>query len=85
MIVKGSRYSEKTETRDDNTNVIATSSSYSTDSYYSVVSEQNDTFERLAGRYLNNSTLYWKIADINKQVRYPDVIPTGTSIRIPLK
>lgn len=84
MIIKGSRYSGKTETRNGETTSLAICSKYTTTSFFTVVSEQGDTFESLAGRFLNNPTLYWQIADINKTVKYPDNIPTGTTIRIPL-
>ena len=85
MIIKGSRYAEKPETRNEETRLIAVSSEYSTDSYYTIVSEQGDTFESIAGRYMNNPMMYWKLADINKNIGYPDYIPTGSSIKIPLK
>lgn len=48
------------------------------------VSRQGDSFERLAAIYLNDSSRYWEIADINPHVEWPDLIQDGTSIRIPL-
>lgn len=85
MIIKGSRYSETTETRNNETKAIAKSSAYSTQAYYTIVSEQGDTFQSLAQRHLNNPSLYWKLADINKSVRFPDEIPAGTVLNIPLR
>lgn len=85
MIIKGSRYSEKIETRNDETKSIAISTPYSTQSYYTIVSEDGDTFQSLAQRHLNNPSLYWKLADVNKTVRYPDAIPAGTVLNIPLR
>lgn len=84
MIVQGSRYSSTSETRNGVTTPVAVSSEYTTNSWFTVVTEQGDSFESLAGTYLNNATLYWKIANLNKTVRYPDYIPVGTTIRIPL-
>lgn len=85
MIIKGSRYSESIETRNGTTNNVATATSYTNESYYTIVTDQGDTFQSLANRYLNNSLMYWKLADINKAISYPDVIPTGSQIKIPLK
>jgi nucleoid-associated protein YgaU len=51
--------------------------------YYQYVSRQNDTFQLLAAKLLNDSNRYWEIADINPQVQWPDVIPTGTVLRMP--
>lgn len=51
--------------------------------YYQYISRQGDTFQVLAARLLNDGNRYWEIADINPQVQWPDVIPTGTVLRIP--
>lgn len=85
MIIKGSRYQEKTETRDGESISIAISNSYSTDSYYTIVTYQDETFASLAYNHLKNATMYWKIADLNKNIPYPDIIPAGTVLKIPLK
>lgn len=84
MIIKGSRYSSSIETRNDETRTIAVPSQYSTSNFMTIISQGGDTFERLAAKYLNNSNMYWKLADINKHVSNIDFIPTGTVIRIPL-
>lgn len=47
-------------------------------------SQDGDTFDLLASKYLGDPTRYWEIADINPQVEWPDRIPTGTTIRIPI-
>jgi nucleoid-associated protein YgaU len=85
LIIKGSRYVETSETRNEDTKVIATASSFATDSYQSVITQQNETFASLASDFLNNPNLYWKIADINKDLGYPDVLPAGTTVRVPFK
>lgn len=48
------------------------------------VSRDGDTFMRLAIKFLGDQSRYWEIADINPHVEWPDTIPTGTSIRIPI-
>lgn len=52
--------------------------------YVLYTSKDGDTFDLLASKHLGDSTRYWEIADINPQVEWPDRIPTGTTIRIPL-
>lgn len=51
--------------------------------YYSHVTSDGDTFQLLAAKLFNDGSRYWEIADINPQVQWPDVIPTGTVLRIP--
>ena len=51
--------------------------------YYQYTTQDGDTFARIAARVLNDPTRYWEVADINPQVEWPDVIPTGTVVRIP--
>jgi nucleoid-associated protein YgaU len=51
--------------------------------YYQYTSREGDTFPILAAKVLNDSSRYWEIADINPQLQWPDVIPTGTVLRIP--
>lgn len=85
MIIKGSRYVETSETRNEDTKVIATASSYTTDAYQSIITQQNETFASLANDFLNNPNLYWKLADINKNLGYPDVIPAGTTVKVPFR
>lgn len=84
MIIKGSRYSATVETRNDNTVSIAVPSSYTTGNFFTIVTQENESFESLAADHLGNPTMYWKIADINKHIQYPDFLPVGTVVRIPL-
>lgn len=51
--------------------------------YYQYTSREGDNFSILASKVLNDSSRYWEIADINPQVQWPDIIPTGTVLRIP--
>lgn len=84
MIIKGSRYSASSETRNGETQTVATPSVYSTGNFYTIVSKSGDTFERLAAQHLNNSNMYWKLADINQHISSVDFIPVGSVVRIPL-
>lgn len=45
---------------------------------------EGDTFDLLAAKFLGDSTRYWEIADINPQLQWPDRIPVGATIRIPI-
>lgn len=42
-----------------------------------------DTFENIAARVYGDSSQYWRIADINPQIKFPLDLTPGTVIRIP--
>lgn len=44
---------------------------------------QGDTILNIAARLLNDDKLWWQIADINPQVKYPEDLVVGSLIRIP--
>jgi nucleoid-associated protein YgaU len=52
--------------------------------YAVYTSRDGDTFALLASQFLGDSTRYWEIADINPQIEWPDRIPAGTVLRIPV-
>jgi hypothetical protein len=52
--------------------------------YVTHVVQAKESFASLASKYLNDERLYWYIADQNPQVKFPDYIPIGTLVRIPL-
>lgn len=52
--------------------------------YITHVVQAKESFSSLAGKYLNDERLYWYIADQNPQIKFPDFIPIGTLVRIPL-
>jgi nucleoid-associated protein YgaU len=56
---------------------------YRATKYTQYVSKQGDTFSLIAARVFNDSSRYWEIADINPQVEWADVIPVGTTLRLP--
>lgn len=46
-------------------------------------SREGDSFELIAQYVLGDPQQYWRIADLNPQVKFPNEIPVGTVIRIP--
>jgi len=76
-----SRYTTKTNNVDSA--VIAVRKGTAPVKYTNYVVKSEDTFENIANRVYRDPSLYWKIADINPHVKFPDAIPLGTIIRIP--
>lgn len=83
MIVTSSRYTPKAETRNGNTVIVATRLKTATPNYLVHRAKYGESFQSLASRYLGSPLFYWKIADLNPHVPFPDFIEEGTSIRIP--
>lgn len=79
-----SRYSTQ-PSPDGNGSYISTRKYGSGSRYHSYTAMEGDTFDRIAYRTLFDSERYWEIADLNPHVPFPDEIPVGTLIRIPLK
>lgn len=79
-----SRYKTATSTKEDDSAVVISARKpiYGTN-YYLYVSKETDTFDLLATRVLGNPALWWKVADLNPHVPFPDQIPVGTTIRLP--
>lgn len=84
MIVKGSRYVADVGVREDEVINIARPVEFEMGNYMVITTKEGESFESLAARYLQNSFLYWKIADCNQQIKYPDYLEPGTRVRIPL-
>lgn len=51
--------------------------------YTSYTAKEGDTFDLIANGFLGDPALYWKVADLNPHVPFPDEIPAGTRIRVP--
>lgn len=51
--------------------------------YFIYVSVQGDRLDKLASKYLGNSSMWWKILDINPEIVNPQDINPGTQLRIP--
>jgi nucleoid-associated protein YgaU len=85
MITNTSRYYANLWERDGVVYNIATKGEkYTSNKTVLITSVDGDTFDKIAARVLGDSTQYWKIASINQTVRFPDFIPAGTVIAIPI-
>lgn len=85
MIVSGSRYKKSVDNKDGvAVNVAIKSDRYVAARTITIVTKYGDTFDTIAARVLGDSTQYWKIAGLNPFVRFPDSIPSGTVLVIPL-
>lgn len=51
--------------------------------YSTVTTKSGQTFQEIAALNLGDPGLYWRIADMNPHVPYPDEIPMGTRLRLP--
>lgn len=51
--------------------------------YTGYVTREGDTFEILAMRVYRDPGQYWRIADLNPQIKFPDKLEAGTFIRLP--
>lgn len=83
MLTSSSRYTTATADKDGESIVIGVRKATTTVQYVTYTARTGDTFSLLATRLYNDPTQYWRIADINPQVKFSDVIPTGETIRIP--
>jgi nucleoid-associated protein YgaU len=63
--------------------LLAVPKDVSSEQYTSYVSRDGDTFDNLATRIYRDPTQYWRIANLNPQVKFPNEIPVGTQLRIP--
>jgi nucleoid-associated protein YgaU len=76
-----SRYTTKIDEKSQQ--VIAVTQKSKTVSYSNYVTRAGESFESIATRLYRDPRQYWRIAEVNPQVKFPDVIETGTLIRIP--
>lgn len=80
MLNTSSRYT--TSTASDGT-VIAVRKPVVSENYSVYTVKEGDTLDLIAATAYNNPTLWWRIADLNPHITYPDDIQAGDSIRIP--
>jgi nucleoid-associated protein YgaU len=85
MINALSRYQSSVDQRDGVARNIAVPKPRISTDYSTYTARDGDTFSALAYRFLGDPTFFWRIADINPQVPFPDRIPAGTQIRIPTR
>lgn len=83
MIQLHSRYRAKNEIRNNSMSVVSVYQKEKVGQYTTYTSRDGDSFEKLANKYLGGPVFYWRIAEINPHVPFPDQIPIGTRIRIP--
>jgi nucleoid-associated protein YgaU len=90
MIFEGSRYQNETVRRVPDHRGVTHPTLYPQRhdarrlfSYRTHRSVIGDRFDVLAHRVLGDAELWWRIADLNPEVFYPDAIPEGTTLRIP--
>ena len=85
MIINGSRYVQSIVTYENQATQIAVQgTTYSPQVVTTITTKSGDTFQKIASHILGDSTQYWKIAKLNPFIKFPDAIPTGSIIRIPL-
>lgn len=63
--------------------ILANRTTVTKSNYYQYISKSGDSFELIASKIFGDGKRYWEIADLNPQVKYPDIIPTGTVLRVP--
>jgi hypothetical protein len=83
MISPLSRYRLVSENREGSAVIIASRTTQSVPNYSSYTVRDKETFQSISMRLFGTPLLYWRIADINPQVPFPNFIPVGTTIRIP--
>ena len=79
-----SRYTTITEERNNNIVLAANRKPFTFSSYLIHVATEGQTFAALAELYFGNESLFWIIADANPQIKFPDVIGAGISVRVPI-
>lgn len=85
MIIKGSRYYQESTTVDGYSVPIASKREpFVAKRTMTIISNSGDTFDKIAARVLGDSTQWWKVAGLNPNVQFPDIIPTGTVVIVPL-
>lgn len=85
MIISGSRYKKAVDTKNGvAVNIALKDTKYVAQRTVTITAKYGDSFENIAARVLGDSTQYWKIAGLNSFIRFPDLIPPGTVIVVPL-
>ena len=83
MIAPLSRYRVVSEARNNKTEIVALKDRQGVPNYRTYQVSDGESFQSIATQFFGSPLLYWRIADINPHVPYPDYIPSGTIIRIP--
>jgi nucleoid-associated protein YgaU len=64
--------------------LLALPKEVSSERYSMYVSKAGDSFDIIATRVYRDPTQYWRIANINPHVKFPNEIPVGTQLRLPI-
>lgn len=83
MLSSSSRYTTTSADKDGISTVIAVRKTTGASSYSTYTARYGDSFASLASRLYADPSQYWRIADLNPQIKFPDFIPAGETIRIP--
>ena len=79
-LLPSSRYSQAT---DPSGKAVTQRKVRSATRYATVTTKFGQTFQEIAATHLGDPGLYWRVADLNPHVPYPDEIPMGTRLRLP--
>lgn len=77
-------YRNSSRYRSANGGIVSTRVPATKSTYYQYISGDGESFESLASKLLGDGTRYWEIADLNPQVKWPNQIPSGTVLRLPI-
>jgi nucleoid-associated protein YgaU len=80
MITLSSRY--KTTTAEDG-QVISIRKTVAPTTYTVYTVRDGDTLDLLATSMYGDPTLYWRIADMNPHIAFPDLLQVGDVLRLP--
>lgn len=84
MIISGSRYVKTVYEKDGSiTNGATKGTPFVGKRTFTIITSYGDSFEKVAARVLGDSTQWWKIAGLNPDIRFPDLIPVGTTLIVP--
>lgn len=83
MITSSSRYTTTTGDRDGASIVISIRKPTNAVEYVTYTAREGESFVTIATRLYNDPTQYWRIADINPQISFPDRMSGGTLVRVP--
>lgn len=84
MLTSSSRYTTTTSAKDNQSIVIGVRKPISKAvEYVTYTARDGESFVTIATRLYNDPTQYWRIADINPQIAFPDRLSGGTTVRVP--
>jgi nucleoid-associated protein YgaU len=80
-LTTSSRYTTKIDEKSQQ--VVSVLQQSKSVTYSNYVTRDGESFESIATRIYRDPRQYWRVAEINPQIKFPDVIEAGTLIRIP--